>query len=584
MKRRKRSRMYMPFSYKMMVPYLILVLLTDILVGYISYTMLIQSRTELAQTSIQTGMEQTRNTIQYQIDEIQRMSDTLFGSVPFQRAIQTNGERLDIYLAMLDEIVPQIQAPLKLFGNHVRMILYAMNTNLTYVPGDDLSQPIQRSDYYILPYENIENSSWYETFQKMKLDNSWVQIETDKELDNISHVRKLVSYSDYKTTIGYIRIMIRLDDLLGNFNAFPIEQGVVLQLQNKTTGASLYQRGQMLPDHHQDAYLKLHEDIPGTVFAIDTFVPYSYLKKDANRLQMVIIAVCSISFAVMAFIGYIVARLSGRKMARIVMLVRSFEEGNLQRRIRFTGNDEFVRIADAFNAMAENIQDLIKSVYIEGLQKKQAELEALQAQVNPHFLYNTLSTIGSLANLGETEKVTDMVKGLSRFYRLSLNQGKVYISLEKELEQVGTYLDIQRVKYADGFTVSVSVEPEILQVEVIKLILQPFVENIFKHAWFGDTIAITINGRRVGEAIELMIIDNGIGMRPETMKGLLSGPSQAGGYGLKNVDERIKLRYGPEFGIEIASIYGAGTAVRIRLPFSLPQEVRDEETALKIVE
>ena len=181
-------------------------------------------------------------------------------------------------------------------------------------------------------------------------------------------------------------------------------------------------------------------------------------------------------------------------------------------------------------------------------QKKQAELDVLQAQISPHFLYNTLSTIGSLANLGEVQKVTQMVKGLSKFYRLTLNGGNVYISLEKELEQVGTYLEIQRVKYADTFEVYFDIEPEILHTPVIKLILQPFVENIFKHAWFGETIAIRITGKRLGDRIELKIIDNGIGMRPETLKKMLSNTVQSDShsdkYGLKNVEERIKLRYG----------------------------------------
>lgn len=226
-------------------------------------------------------------------------------------------------------------------------------------------------------------------------------------------------------------------------------------------------------------------------------------------MQRIIVAVCAISFLVMAIIGLLVARLSGRKMSRIVTLVRSFQEGNFQRRIRFSGNDEFRQIADAFNVMAKNIQDLISSVYVQDIRRKQAELEALQSQINPHFLYNTLSTISSLANLGETRKVTEMVQGLSRFYRLTLNQGQVYISLEQELQQAETYLEIQKVKYADAFAVYINVEPEIMDARVIKVILQPFIENVFKHAWFGETVAIRICGRRLGNDIELKIIDNG---------------------------------------------------------------------------
>ena len=126
----------------------------------------------------------------------------------------------------------------------------------------------------------------------------------------------------------------------------------------------------------------------------------------------------------MAFIGFIVARLSGKKIKRIVTLVQLFQEGNFHKRIGFSGNDEFVHIADSFNQMATSIQDLIKNVYVQGIQKKQAELDVLQAQINPHFLYNTLSTIGSLANLGEVQKVTQMVQGLSKFYRLTLNEGQ----------------------------------------------------------------------------------------------------------------------------------------------------------------
>ncbi|BCG57190.1 sensor histidine kinase [Paenibacillus sp. URB8-2] len=569
---------YMPFTYKTLIPYLLLVLLTDVVIGYISYTMLVSSRTDMAETNIRTGMKQASSNIRYQMDEIQRMSDTLFGSLSFQRALQYKGSPFEIYLVMLDEIVPQMTAPLKLFGNKIRLMLYTNNEDLNIVSGDNLNEQIKRSDYYILSYHDLENTAWYKNNKDSARDNIWLQMDMDRKLGNISHIRRLVSYSDYKTVIGYVRITTALSGLFGNFDTFPVDQGITVRLRESATGEQIFQRGEGDDSKKGGDFLTLQQTIPDSGFYIEAVVPPAYLHKDAGKMQRIIVAVCAISFLVMAIIGLLVARLSGRKMSRIVTLVRSFQEGNFQRRIRFSGNDEFRQIADAFNVMAKNIQDLISSVYVQDIRRKQAELEALQSQINPHFLYNTLSTISSLANLGETRKVTEMVQGLSRFYRLTLNQGQVYISLEQELQQAETYLEIQKVKYADAFAVYINVEPEIMDARVIKVILQPFIENVFKHAWFGETVAIRICGRRLGNDIELKIIDNGIGMRAETIERILAGKSETGGYGVKNVDERIKLKYGTGYGLTIASIYGAGTTVCIVLPFeSAESETRQED-------
>jgi len=566
MKKGLLRKSYTPYTYKMLIPYLILVLLTDAVIGYISYTLLIESRTEMAETNIRTAMEQTKNNMQYQMDEIQRMSDTLFTSQSFQNALQMKGQPLDVMLKMRDEIVPQMKAPLLLFGNPIRLVLYTANEEMYEVSGDDMSAPIQRRDYYVLSARRMENSGWFRSLQSSQKDNVWVQIDTDRELNHISHFRKLISSAGNFPVIGYVRAIVRLDDLLGGFETFPIEEGISLRLIDASSGTTMYQRGHADERNREQSYLTIQEEIPGTSFVIETLVPHAYLNKDAGRMQRAIGTVCSISFLVMACIGVVVARLSGKKMRRIVTLVRSFQEGNFHKRIEFSGNDEFVHIADSFNVMARSIQDLIRNVYIQDIEKKQAELDALQSQINPHFLYNTLSTIGSLANLGETRKVTEMVKGLARFYRLTLNGGNVYVPLERELEQVETYLEIQRVKYVDNFTFYMDIDPEIKQIQVMKLILQPFVENIFKHAWFGETIAIRITGQRVKDSIELKIIDNGIGMKQETLQRMRSARHDSDGYGLKNVEDRIKLRYGSDFGIHIASIYGAGTTVRLLLP------------------
>lgn len=401
MKRFIPNKMYIPFTYKMMIPYLILVLLTDAVIGYISYTMLIESRTEMAETNIRTAMKQTRSNIEYQLDEIQRMSSTLFSSITFQNALQFEGDQLDMMLKMRDDIIPQMKAPLLLYGNNIRLALYTVNENMLEVSGDDMATPIGRRDYYVLSHHSIENTDWFKSISSTFQDHLWIQVDSDQKLNNISHFRRLVTSSGISSTIGYLRVTARFDELLGNFDTFPIEEGISLRLIDMASGLNLYERGSIDEKASMKSYLSVREEIPGTNFVIETLVPHSYLNKDATRMKKAISTVCFISFLVMAFIGVIVARLSGKKMKRIVTLVQSFQEGNFYKRIGFTGNDEFVHIADSFNQMATSIQDLIKNVYVQGIQKKQAELDVLQAQISPHFLYNTLSTIGSLANLGK---------------------------------------------------------------------------------------------------------------------------------------------------------------------------------------
>ncbi|MCM3746325.1 sensor histidine kinase [Paenibacillus pasadenensis] len=569
---------YIPFTYKMMIPYLILVLITDAAIGLISYSMLVKSRTEVAEAGVRATLQQTRNNVDYRMEEVMRMSDLLFGSLTFQRALLTKGDRLALYYTMMDNIVPQLQAPLRLIGSPTRLTLYTSNEAIGEVLGEPMDKPITRSSYFILPLNRLEKSEWFKTLQAENKDNLWMQIEGDARLGNLSHFRKMVSYADYQTVIGYIQITINLESLLGNLILNEDEQ-MGLQVLDTNTGNVLYKRGADLAGNAKGQNLSLREPIPGTSYVIEVLVSRDYLSKDANQLQTVIILICAASFLLMAMIGLLVASFSGKKMKRIVTHVRSFRQGDLEQRIDFTGNDEFVLIAQSFNSMAASIQELIGNVYEQGLQKKQAELEALQAQINPHFLYNALSTISSLSNLGEPQKVTEMVKGLARFYRLTLNEGQVLIPMEKELEQVQAYLAIQKVKHADAFNVYVEMEPEIGELKIIKLLLQPFVENVFKHAWFGETIAIRITAKRVDGRLELKVIDNGVGMRKETVNEVLRSSIQSNHYGLKNVEDRIKLRYGQEYGVQIGSVYGGGTTVQILLPLQPEQNFNNDESS-----
>lgn len=239
----------------------------------------------------------------------------------------------------------------------------------------------------------------------------------------------------------------------------------------------------------------------------------------------------------------------------------------MHKRIAYRGKDEFSQIATALNGMGEDVEALINKVYLTQLQKKEAELEMLQLQINPHFLYNTLSSINQLAKFGENEKLQKMVLELAKFYRLTLNSGRTMIPIAAEMEQANAYVSIQKVKYGKRLEVLFEIDENIWPFETVKLILQPFIENTLKHAWSGDRIHIRIVTYMEENTVHYKIIDDGFGMPQERIDEIFSGLDKGNiGYGIRNIDQRIKLHYGSEYGVSIFSRIGIGTTVHIRIP------------------
>src|SRR5690606_11723278 len=155
-------------------------------------------------------------------------------------------------------------------------------------------------------------------------------------------------------------------------------------------------------------------------------------------------------------------------------------QGQLDKRIIYHGNDEFAQIADAFNWMAVETEDLIQEVYLANLEKKEAELESLQAQINPHFLYNTLNSIRTLGRFGDFDKQDRIIQELAKFYRTTLNNGKTIIPVVEELQHAQAYLIIQKMKHGNRLVVEEHIHVDVYGFQTIKLILQPFLENILE--------------------------------------------------------------------------------------------------------
>lgn len=566
---RKKS---LPFTYKMMVLYLVLVMLTDLTIGLYAYRSSIESRLEYTNADITRTLQQTRDNIQLQIKDVHRISDQLFSDYNLQQQLLSREQDYRIYDLMTNYLIPKLDSDVKLSLNPILLALYTDNPKIReiYTPMDN---PLAAGgNYSIYSMNRIRSKVWFENLLKAGADSVWRQVENDADYGNLSYLRKLITFDTFEQ-IGYMRVIIRTEDLFQAVNTFRSREGTRLLLIEDMTGRVVHGNvpgltGSVWKQEHKSEYLVKREKLEGTDWSLIAAIPYDALTADATRVRNLTLLVCGISFIVMCVLGFFITKYFSLRVKRIVSMILSFRNGEFSQRISYKGHDEFSQIASAFNGMADNIQSLIQEVYVSNLNKKEAELEALQAQINPHFLYNTLSSINSLANLGEIGKLSRMVSGLARFYRLTLNDGNMDIAIEKEVEQVQAYIDIQGIKYGNRFSVSCDIQEEILRCQTIKLILQPFVENILKHAWYEEKLHIRITGCREGDDVVFRIIDNGVGMSRETLHSLFNPGNGSRGYGIRNVDERIKLHFGMAYGVDIFSGKGIGTTVRITIPAS----------------
>ena len=278
-----------------------------------------------------------------------------------------------------------------------------------------------------------------------------------------------------------------------------------------------------------------------------------------------------VSIIIIIFIfGFISAKIS-HPIKQLEESMKMVEAGDFDIYIEVKGEDEVERLATAFNLMISKVRYLMGQIVIEQEAKRKSELDALQSQINPHFLYNTLDSIVWMAENEKSDGVITMVTALAKLFRISISRGKNIITVREEMEHAKNYLIIQKVRYKNKFEFEIIIQEEVLEYKTLKLILQPIIENSIYHGieYMVDEGFIRISASITDGKLLYEIYDNGLGIEPEKLKNLLEYKSKDNawsGVGVKNVHERIQLSYGTEFGLEIQSEIEEGTTVKIWLP------------------
>ncbi|UQZ36770.1 hypothetical protein C2I18_26505 [Paenibacillus sp. PK3_47] len=378
-------------------------------------------------------------------------------------------------------------------------------------------------------------------------------------------ISTLLFNPEYKPIISAIKV--RQDEYISLY------QQITRRLQDKVTGLSPLFAG-------NEEFVALLGSPNSQNWRLVTFVKKHDILAPVNQLRYYAIYLTLFFIFLSLVISFFLARYFDGPISSLILQMRKVQKGNLKLRIHLKRKDEFRMLADSFNVMLDHIGELIDDKLRTEKLKKQYEFRALQAQINPHFLYNTLNSINALVDLKRTDEISKVLHALVHLLDYSMGKGEALTTVNGELQGLKHYVYLQQIRYQNKFEVNYEIDEQILDCRILKLTLQPIIENAIFHGIKekrrGDG-KITVSGTlKTPKALQLIIEDNGTGIAPERLAALLEvsdSPASSGdmlpnysSLGLRNVHERLQLQFGDAYGLRIESQEGLGTRIFITLP------------------
>ncbi|MEO2212840.1 sensor histidine kinase [Paenibacillus amylolyticus] len=562
-----RSKLFMVFVLVTIIPMMLLV--------YFSYELTKTKLTEQIYINMTNSTAQITKNLENKLDSYEHISASIYLD-----------NRLANYLTNEYQDDPSYLDVYNYIGNRIDTVMAAYpDFDSAFIYSDNPSLP--KDNYYIRPITpEVQNT---ELFHKLQQSYGNIIHLSSPQTENgpaMFTLARLLNNNSNQYPYGILVFQISesviyslMEKEAGGKDIFIInDKDIILssadkQLINTSLPKLLHQNfdetasGRFDTTYQGVKALAVYNTLKNGWRTVSIF-PYDSIIKDAKSLSQLIIKISLGFIGVALLLIYITASLFSNRIRTLIRMIRRIERGDFNpTHEEQMGSDEIGQLHFAFEQMTTRLKSLVTEVYQKELQSKEAELDLLQAQINPHFLYNTLGSISSLAAKHQDPQIQDMVLHLAKFYRISLNKGKSILTINEELKLTQSYNAIQLIRFKGKLNIIYTIDQSILPYSTVKLALQPFVENAVIHAlWNQDRpLNIHIKGIIENNSIILSVIDDGMGMRRETLQSLFE-EKEGRGYGISNVDRRIKLKFGEYYGVKVFSKIGMGTTVQIRLP------------------
>lgn len=386
---------------------------------------------------------------------------------------------------------------------------------------------------------------------------------------NYSSIEQLLTKANTDNSSEYVYLM----DSNGEIIYHPKQRLIYTNLyEENNLEAVHYEDGSHQENFNGEDRLITVKTVSYTGWKIVSVVPMSSLNMGLSGTRMFAIMLISVSMFAAIIINLLVSSRIAKPLKKLNDSVKEWESGNMNPEIYVGGSIEVEHLGKTLRSTVEQLRQLMHDILVEQEEKRKSELDALQSQINPHFLYNTLDSIVWMIEGERYEDAVFMITQLASLFRISLSRGKTIISIENEIKHAKNYMNIQKVRYKNIFRVDFCIEEEIYQYCTVKLVVQPLLENAIYYGIEGmdGDGEIEVRGYRKEDDIYIEVRDNGLGMPEEMVQQLLTENNRVrkhgSGVGLINVHNRIRLRFGKPYGLEIESQPDEGTVVRIHLP------------------
>ena len=387
---------------------------------------------------------------------------------------------------------------------------------------------------------------------------------------NYSSIEKLLEKANTGNTSEYLYLMDGDGEIIYHPKQKMIYANLYQENNRETAG---WEDGSHREYYQGENRLVTVKTISYTGWKIVSVVPMSAFNMGMYETRLFFVLLLILSMLMIIFLNQMVSSSIAKPLEKLNDSVKEWEAGNMQPDIYIGGFTEVEHLGRTLKSTVEQIRKLMDDVLLEQEEKRKSELDALQSQINPHFLYNTLESITWMIEGERYEDAVFMISQLASLFRISLSKGKTIIRVEDEIKHAQNYMNIQKIRYKNRFQVNFQIADEIKDCCTVKLIVQPLLENAIYYGVEGmdDEGEIHVVGYRDGDDVCIEVQDNGLGMPEEMVEKLLTEnehvPKHGSGVGVINVHNRIRIRFGEQYGLEIESEPDEGTTVRIRIPY-----------------